>query len=388
MDQVQIPAMSVASATARPHLVDITMFWSPRSGGVARYLRSKRSWLNAHTTWRHTIMAPGPSTSETQHVSAVRLPFSGGYRFPLRRRATAQAIIEQRPDIIEVGDPYRCAWSALDAGHRLGVPVAAFYHSNVEALAQRWLPRASHALVRQYLRHLYRRFDAVFAPSGWAADALLRLGLDNVVLQSHGVDCEMFHPRWHDENWREELGYAASDIVLLYAGRFAPEKNLDRLASAVDRLGRPYRLVAIGDGPSTPRGARLTVLPYQSNPAALARALASADMFVHAGDQETFGLAALEALACGTPVVARACAGLADLVDGRAVTGVENDDVSALADAISSMAPVAATLRTEARRRALQFDANRTFAQLLQRYTTLCLSVRPVDAEAAEGYAA
>jgi alpha-1,6-mannosyltransferase len=111
-------------------------------------------------------------------------------------------------------------------------------------------------------------------------------------------------------------------------------------------------------------------------------------MFVHAGDQETFGLAALEALACGTPVIARACAGLTDLIDGRAVTGVEHDDVTAFADIISSVAPVAATLRAEARRRALQFDANRTFAQLLNRYTTLCVSGRSTDAQTAERYAA
>ena len=230
------------------------MFWSPRSGGVARYLRSKRDWLNAHSTWRHTIMAPGPSTSETLKVSAVPLPRSGGYRFPLRRAATARAIVRQQPDLIEAGDPYRCAWSALDAGQQLGVPVVAFYHSNVEALAQRWMPRASHVLVRQYLRHLYRRFDAVFAPSHWAADALRRLNLDNVVLQPHGVDCNMFHPASHDPQWRDELGYAPSDIVLLYTGRFAPEKNLDRLAAAVDRLGPPYLLVAMGDGPCPPRG--------------------------------------------------------------------------------------------------------------------------------------
>ncbi len=340
------------------------MFWSPRSGGVARYLRSKRDWLKAHSTWRHTIMAPGPSTSETERVSAVPLPLSGGYRFPLRRAATARAIIRQRPDLIEVGDPYRCAWSALDAGQQLGVPTVAFYHSNVEALAQRWMPRASHVLVRQYVRHLYRRFDVVFAPSHWAADALRQLGLDNVVLQPHGVDCSVFHPRSHDPQWRRELGYAPSDIVLLYAGRFAPEKNLDRLSAAVDLLGPPYQLVLMGDGPSRPLGSRLRLLAYQSEAAALARALASADIFVHAGDQETFGLAALEALACGTPVVARACAGLTDLIDGRAAIGVEPDDAVSFAEAIASTAPMAATLRSEARRRALEFDANRTFARL------------------------
>ncbi len=176
--------------------------------------------------------------------------------------------------------------------------------------------------------------------------------------------------------------------MLLYTGRFAPEKNLDRLTAAVDRLGSPYLLVAMGDGPCPPRGARLRLLPYQSDPAALARALASADIFVHAGDQETFGLAALEALACGTPVIARACAGLTDLIDGRAVIGVERDDAAAFAEAIASVAPVAATLRADARRRALEFDANRTFAQLLNRYTTLCFSARQLDAEPTERYAA
>ena len=373
-------SMSGSSEYSRPHLLDITMFWSPHSGGVARYLRSKRDWLGSHSNWRHTIMAPGPSTPETSGISAMPLPFSGGYGFPLRRAATARAIVRQQPDLIEVGDPYRCAWAALDAGQQLGVPVVAFCHSNAEALAKQWLPRASHGLVRSYLRHLYRRFDAVFAPSHWAADALRGLGLDNVVLQTHGVDCDVFHPRRHDASWRRELGCEPSDIVLLYTGRFAPEKNLDRLAAAVDRLGAPYLLVAIGDGPRPPRGARLRVLRYQSDARALARALASADIFVHAGDQETFGLAALEALACGTPVIARACAGLTDLIDGRAAIGVQRDDVASFADAIAAAAPMAAALREEARRRALGFDANQAFALLLNRYTALCLSARSSNA--------
>ena len=376
------------NAPPRPHLLDITMFWSPRSGGVARYLRSKRDWLNAHSNWRHTIMAPGPSSAETSTITAVPLPWSGGYRFPLRRAATARAIARQQPDLIEVGDPYRCAWAALDAGQKLGVPVSAFYHSNVEALAQRWLPRATHSIVRQYLRHLYRRFDAVFAPSHWAADALRDIGLDNVVLQSHGVDCDVFDPQQHDTSWRQELGFASTDVVLLYTGRFAPEKNLDRLVAAVDRLGSSYWLVAMGDGPCPPSGARVRLLPYRSDTAALSRALASADVFVHAGDQETFGLAALEALACGTPVIARACAGLTDLIDGCAAIGVEHDQPEAFAEVIAAVAPVAATLRRDARRRALEFDANRTFSQLLNRYTALCFSTRPRDTGSTERYAA
>lgn len=371
-----------------PHLLDITMFWSARGGGVARYIRSKRDWLARHTHWRHTVITPGSSTAETLGIGAPRLPFSGGYRFPLRRAEAARAIVRQRPDIIEAGDPYRLAWSALDAGQRLGVPAAAFYHSNVEALTAQWA-RTMRPAVRRYLRHLYRQYDAVFAASEWSANTLRELGLDNVMNQPLGVDCDLFDPARRDPRWRRELGYADTDFVLLYAGRFAPEKNLDQLAAAVDRLGAPFVLVAIGDGPCPPHGARVHVVRYHSEPLKLARALASADLFVHAGDQETFGLAPLEALACGTPVLARARAGLVDLIDGHAAIGVEHSGAPALAEAISCAAPIAASLRDAARRRALEFNADDAFHKLVNRYTALCVSASAVDAAAdEESYAA
>ena len=357
-----------------PHLVDVTMFWSPYGGGVARYLRSKRDWLRANTRWRHTIMVPGPATFETSGISGPPLPFSGGYRFPLHRAAVARAITQQRPDLIEAGDPYRCAWAALDAGQQLGVPVTAFYHSNVDALARRWLSAGPHRWVRRYLRHLYRRFDAVFAASQWAANALRELGLDNVINQPLGVDCHLFHPRHYDADWRREAGCTEGEFVLLYAGRFAAEKNLDDLVAAVDLLGAPFVLVAIGDGPRRPRGSRVRVLPFQSSPLQLARALGSADLFVHAGDQETFGLAALEALACGTPAVVRARGALAELVDGYGAIGVEHDGAAALADVISAVAPRVQFLREAARRRALEFDSSAAFPRLLNRYVALGLS--------------
>src|SRR5882757_9880785 len=42
------------------HLVDTTLFYSPTSGGIRRYLDAKHAWLKAHTTWEHTIVVPGP----------------------------------------------------------------------------------------------------------------------------------------------------------------------------------------------------------------------------------------------------------------------------------------------------------------------------------------
>ncbi len=160
--------------------------------------------------------------------------------------------------------------------------------------------------------------------------------------------------------------------MLVYAGRFAPEKHLDQLAAAVDRLGAPYRLVAIGAGPAPPRGARVVVLPFIADGAALATALASADAFVHAGDQETFGLAVLEALACGTPAVVRAAEGLAEWVDGRTCLGVGSASAAAFAEAIAALfAADRPSVRAAARERAAAHDWRFALEHLVGHYRRL-----------------
>ena len=87
------------------------------------------------------------------------------------------------------------------------------------------------------------------------------------------------------------------------------------LLEAVHRLGHPYMLLMVGSGMHVPASPRLIQLPFQRNPEALASILASCDLLVHPGDQETFGLVVLEAMACGIPVVGMAAGGVAELVD-------------------------------------------------------------------------
>jgi len=349
------------------------MFWSPVGGGVGRYLRSKQTWVTEHAPeWRHTLLVPADEAGAGRALlPAPRLPFSHGYRFPIDRRDGARRMVELRPDVIEVGDPYRLAWSALDAGWRLGVPVAAFAHSNVAELARRIGGRLAQRAVRGYLRRLYRQFDAVFAASQWMVGELRSIGVDRVVHQPIGVDCTTFHPRCGSDEWRSRLGLSPRDCVLIYAGRFAPEKNLQVLADAVRRLGPRHALVLIGDGPAAPSGPCVIRLPYQSDPLALATALASADLFVHAGDQETYGLAVLEALACGTPVVATAFAGMRDLVDNHTVIGLHRICAERYAEVIASIRPALREMRDPARVRALQFDHRITFARQFARYGAL-----------------
>jgi alpha-1,6-mannosyltransferase len=358
------------------HLVDVTMFWSPVGGGVGRYLRSKQAWVADHApAWRHTLLVPGAPGPGRAQLPAPPLPLSPGYRFALRRRDGARRLEQLQPDLIETGDPYRMAWAALDAGWRLGIPVVAFAHSNVVELARRAGGRYAERAARWYLRRLYRQFDAVFAASRWMAEELRELGIDRVAHTPLGVDCSLFDPRLRSERWRARLGVPPRNWVLLYAGRFAREKNLQVLAEAVRRLGAHHTLVLIGDGPAAPHGPGVVRLPYQADAAALATALASADLFVHAGDQETFGLAALESLACGTPVVACERAGLRELVDNRTVIGVSRPCPDRYAEAIAAVRPNLGAMRDAARVRALEFDHRLAFARQFARYQALRASV-------------
>lgn len=351
------------------------MFWSRAGGGVGRYLCSKQAWVAEHAPeWRHTLLVPDEPAPGRAALPAPRLPFSHGYRFPLSRRDAARRLVQLRPDVIEAGDPFRVAWSALDAGWQLGAPVAAFSHSNAAELARRAGGALAGRAARAYLRRLYRQFDIVFAASTWMVGELRGLGIDRVVHQPLGVDCATFHPRRGRLDWRARLGLSPRDCVLVYAGRFAPEKNLQVLADAVRRLGPHHALVLIGDGPAVPSGPRIVRLPYLSDPAALATALASADLFVHAGDQETFGLAVVESLACGTPVIASASAGLRDLVDNHTVIGVHRLCADRYAEAVAAIRPGLREMRDSARVRALQFDHRITFSSQFARYRSLSVA--------------
>ena len=354
------------------HLVDATMFWSPRSGGVKSYLRAKNGFLQQDTGIRHTVVVPGAVGAVAPQVPGLPLPFSAGYRFPRSRRSATRVLTSLAPDVIEVGDPYQMAWAALDAGQQAGVPVCGFYHSNLLDMAQRLAGKHARRAAAAYVRRLYPHFDQVFAPSPHVVALLHDLGISRATLQPLGVDTDMFRPQAPDGSWRRRHGIAPDAIVLLYVGRFAPEKNLPLLADAVDRLGAPYVLAAIGHGPVRLRGSRVRVLPYEASRDALARAYAEADAFVHAGDQETFGLAVLEAMASGLPVVGCRRGGVGDLVTDDVGATVPPGSAEAFARAIASLRQRdAAALAQAARNHALRYDWRSVFPSLIQHYRQL-----------------
>ena len=151
------------------HLVDTTLFYSPTSGGVKRYLDAKHAWLSTHTSWEHTLVVPGPEDRiDRGGVSTLKgpiVPGSFNYRLQLNPRRWTDLLLALEPSLIEAGDAFQPAWCALNVARQRGIKVAAFYHSHLPQIIGRRAGGFSERLVGRYLRWLYERFDVVFAPS-------------------------------------------------------------------------------------------------------------------------------------------------------------------------------------------------------------------------------
>ena len=357
---------------AGPHLLDVSMFWGA-SGGVRRVLTAKHERLRP-LGWRHSIIAPDAHGSGLFDCGGVLLPHGGGTRLVLNRSRALRRMELLAPDLIESADPYTLAWASLAAAEQLRVPAVAFCHGNLAAR----LAGGSGGTARlacRYLVNLYRNFDLVMAPSHGLAQCLQAWGVPRVTLQPLGVDCSVFTPCAQDEAWRAQLcrdhGLDGATRLFIYTGRFAREKNLQLLADAVVLLGKGHALVAVGSGPSPPVGPQVLLLPPQDDSRQLARMVASCDAYVHAGDHETFGLGVLEAMACGTPVIAARAGGLAELALGAGLL-VDRPRAGSWAEAMdASLSGNNAAQRRAALARAQAQDWPRVMLQMTQRYTAL-----------------
>jgi alpha-1,6-mannosyltransferase len=322
------------------HVVDATLFFSPTSGGVKRYLLAKHEWMRTHTNWRHSLVVPGEDTTkapgDVTTIAGGRVPGAFNYRLPLNPVRWARTIDALEPDLIEVGDAFHPAWAAANVAQRRGVPLIAFYHSNFPELAGRRLGTSIQRLMRWYVRFTYERCDQVLAPSRYMCDYLRDIGVRHATFQPLGVDIDMFSPARGGRDLRGELGLVPQTRLLVFAGRFSKEKNIPLLIDAFRRLGAPYHLLLIG-GAESRREGNVTHVPYCGDNRSLASWYASADALVHAGVHETFGLVVLEAMACGRPVVAMRASAMPEIVaPGGGVLAEPAEDPAVAADNLAS----------------------------------------------------
>jgi alpha-1,6-mannosyltransferase len=361
------------------HLIDTTMMYAPRSGGVKRYLNAKRGWLEERRPdIRHTLVVPGAATRSggtgLYTVSAAKLPFGDGYRMPASPNKWAAVLEQLDPDIIEAGDVLVPGHAALIAGQTLGVPVVAVCHTDTPTLAALHLGDWAEQPTFNLWAQAYRRFDYVVAPSRHSASRLAEAGVKQVSVHPLGVDLDLFHPSRGDRGaLLKRLDLPSNSRLLVFAGRPAKEKNIDSMVAAVEMLGDPYRLVLIGAGKDAKYPSRVACIDFEGEPEALAGVIASCDAFLHANENETFGLVVIEAMAAGLPVIGPNKGGVGELLDdgvGQLAAGV---DPASLAEAVEALfARDLGALKLAARRRAeTRHSWDHTFEGLTRLYSQL-----------------
>jgi alpha-1,6-mannosyltransferase len=313
----------------------------------------------------------------------------------LNLRALEEINARDRPDVFESSDPYLVAWKAIRVGRALSIPVVGFYHSHFPEAYLRTatkhfgkrITRAALNFSERYVRDLYNQFAGTIVASEALADVLREWGVENVRVVQLGVDTDVFYRRSDGTvGTRASLGVATDQKLLLYVGRLATEKNAAILFDTFELLHRrrpgDFHLLVVGDGPERARlrqtqkrtAGEVTWIRYCAESSDLARYYRAADLLVHPGVQETFGLVALESQACGTPVVGiRGSRMDAVILHDQNFWAAENTS-DALADAIEAMETRdLPALGREAARLAYQRHRwQKVFAQLFCIYRELC----------------
>jgi glycosyltransferase involved in cell wall biosynthesis len=367
------------------------MFYGPISGGVRTYISHKRRFLAARGH-RHLLVVPAAlhtvrDDAEGRTVTLRGLPVPGvpGYRMILGRRGAEATLVRERPDLVEVGDPYVLPWAAYRARARVGFPVVLFAHSDfVEAYVRPALGSAAASAAWAYARSVYRRADLVLAPSSAVAGTLASRGVPRVEVMPLGVDTARFRPgRRAAAELRRTLGDEARPVCL-YVGRLSPEKGLDTLIAALPHLtagGAALWVAGAGrlEGRLREAAARYPVrlMGFVADPERLAAIYAAADVLVVPGEHETFGLTTFEALASGTPVAAVAAGGPAAVITPEVGLLVPPRDPAALAGAALHLAADRGPARVAACRRLAEAHAwEPALTRLLARYTRLVAAHR------------
>ncbi|MGQ4434648.1 MULTISPECIES: glycosyltransferase [unclassified Streptomyces] len=338
--------------TASLRIVRLANFVAPASGGLRTALRELGKGFK-EAGHDPVLIVPGErhTDRETEQGRVITLPGpllpgTGGYRVLADKRRVAGLLEHLAPDRLEVSDRTTLRWTGKWA-RRARVPAVMVSHETADGVLRTWglsenMSRRTADALNVRTAHTYAR---VVCTTEFAEREFVRIGARNVVRAPLGVDLVGRSPALRDPAVRAE--YARVDQVLLVTcTRLSVEKKpgtaLDALEALV-RRGRPAVLVVAGDGPlrtrleqrARERGLPVTFLGHVSDRRLLGALQASADVCLAPGPAETFGLAALEAMACGTPVVASASSALPEVIGSAGATAADNG--RAFADAVDML---------------------------------------------------
>jgi glycosyltransferase involved in cell wall biosynthesis len=274
----------------------------------------------------HRVLLFGPPGGPKEYAGAEifgvggpRLPLYPELRINIPRRGVFERLSAFQPDLIHVVNPFFLGPFGLHYARRLRLPTVASFHTDVARYAHHYGGGFLAPLLWGYMRTLHNLASLNLCPSSTVLKDLRAHGFRRVRWWRRGVDTARFNPGPRDEALRTRLSNGHPDeFLVVYVGRHSPEKRLETIRDALFPA-QGLRLALVGQGPSHEklkdyfRGTPTTFPGYLQG-ADLVAAYRAADVFLFPSTTETFGLVALEAMACRTPVIAARTGGVLDIV--------------------------------------------------------------------------
>ena len=363
-----------------PSVAAFTDTYLPTVNGVTYTISS---WRERYTDrgGRMDVVYPNSSYDPDPGefpVRSVPFPFYEGYRLGMPQIPDGVADV----DLVHAHSPFSVGFAGYRLARRAEVPFVASYHTPTAEYASYVAPGPLSGPVAtlsdRYERWFLRRADLVLAPSETTAAALRgRLG-ETVRVRAHpnGVDTTRFRPR--DANaFKRRHGLPADRVLIGYTGRHGHEKNLEAILEAAGPLD--VTVVFGGDGPATPdlkavaerTGVDTRFLGFLDREE-LPAFYSALDVFAFPSPVETQGIVALEASACGTPVVAVDAGALAEtVVEGKNGLHYQPGDRVGFREALERAIANREELAEQARAYRSEISLEASIDELLERYQSV-----------------
>jgi 1,2-diacylglycerol 3-alpha-glucosyltransferase len=311
-------------------------------------------------------------------VTSLPFPFYPGFRVGLPRLPHLDDPDAPTPAVVHAHTPMGVGIAGLRYARRHDLPVVATYHTPLPEYAD-YLPfsRAAGAIARPYESWFYDKVDLVTGPSESALAGIADHTDADTAVISNGIDLERFAPLGRDtaRDRLRDRGYTIPEgPVVGYTGRHGHEKRIGDLIDAAS--GLDVTVLVGGDGPAhdalreraATADASVRFLGFLDRDA-LPAFYAALDVFVFPSPVETEGLVALEAMACGTPVVGVDAGALVDTVDdGETGRRVPPGDVDAIRGAIEAILADRARFADGCLDRRDDWGVDRTIDRLIEVY--------------------
>ena len=297
----------------------------PRSNGVTNsVLRVSRYLISQGHEVLLIASGDGPTSVgeiKVRRVPALALKRIAQVDIPRVKVKTILPIIEEfAPDVIYLASPFLLGEQVRKAAVRAGVPTIANFQTDVSGFIEFYGLTGAKSFVEKRLRKIHNGSTLTLAPSHASMSYLAALGVERIRFWGRGVDLQQFNPKWRSQKLRKSWGAESETLVIGFVGRLAPEKQVHKLGLLADvgnLAGKKTVHVIVGDGPS--RNSLQNSLPKaiftgHLSGDELSKAVASMDILITTGENETFCQVIQEAMASGLPVLAPAIGGPLDLI--------------------------------------------------------------------------